>query len=210
MFQKVAVLVGCPCSTDGPSTISLGQDDLVEASCDLDHVVLQPEHVKTEEAKEDKGGSKEAPVTPAMPNFSGEWTLLKVEGNFDEYLKSMGVGYMSRSMAKTMGYGVKKVHQTVEHEEDKLKITQTNPKGTKVFNLLTNGEEQDGMDPIEDKPVKIRSTWDGQTLVMTLRSEKPPKEFGQIKRYLREEDTIQELVSPNGLAVKRVFSRKVS
>ena len=25
------------------------------------------------------------------------------------------------------------------------------------------------MDPIEDKPVKIRSTWDGQTLVMTLR-----------------------------------------
>lgn len=28
---------------------------------------------------------------------------------------------------------------------------------------------QDGMDPIEDKPVKIRSTWDGQTLVMTLR-----------------------------------------
>ena len=65
------------------------------------------------------------------------------------------------------------------------------------------------MDPIEDKPVKIRSTWDGQTLVMTLRrgwtavvrglttksparemvrSEKPPKEFGQIKRYLREED----------------------
>ncbi len=67
---------------------------------------------------------------------------------------------------------------------------------------------QDGMDPIEDKPVKIRSTWDGQTLVMTLRlgwtavgslttklqaremvrSEKPPKDFGQIKRYLREED----------------------
>ena len=64
------------------------------------------------------------------------------------------------------------------------------------------------MDPIEDKPVKIRSTWDGQTLVMTLRlgwtavgslttklqapemvrSEKPPKDFGQIKRYLREED----------------------
>lgn len=26
------------------------QDDLVEASCDLDHVVLQPEHVKTEES----------------------------------------------------------------------------------------------------------------------------------------------------------------
>lgn len=26
------------------------QDDLVEASCDLDHVVLQPENVKTEES----------------------------------------------------------------------------------------------------------------------------------------------------------------
>ena len=102
-----------------------------------------------QEAKEDKG-AKEAPVPlAAMPNFSGEWSLLKVEGNFDEYLKSMGVGYMSRSMAKTMGYGVKKVHQTVEHEGDKLKITQTNPKGTKVFNLLTNGEEQDWL-PVKD------------------------------------------------------------
>ena len=115
-----------------------------------------------QEAKEDKG-AKEAPVPPAMPNFSGEWTLLKVEGNFDEYLKSMGVGYMMRSMAKTMGYGVKKVHQTVEHEEDKLKITQTNPKGTKVFNLLTNGEEQDWL-PVKD--VACIQQWQGMHVLL--------------------------------------------
>ena len=53
------------------------------------------------------------------------------------------MGYISRSMAKRMGYGVKKVHQVVEHEGEKFKMTLTNPKGTSVFEVLINGDEQD-------------------------------------------------------------------
>lgn len=64
-------------------------------------------------------------------------------GDFDAYMRAMGVGYVSRALAKSMGYGIKKVHQTVEHEGDSLKVTTTNPKGTKTQNLLINGEEQD-------------------------------------------------------------------
>mmetsp|Transcript_68745 Transcript_68745/g.139330 ORF Transcript_68745/g.139330 Transcript_68745/m.139330 type:complete len:212 (+) Transcript_68745:100-735(+) len=209
MFDKIAVLVGCPCSADNSAPMNLGQDDLVEASCDLDHVLIQPA-VKTEdpEDKQEEKAPKESEKSEKSgPNFSGDWVLLRVEGDFDAFMKAKGIGYVSRSLAKSTGYGVNKMHQSVEQDGDKLKITTTNPKGTKVLNLLANVEEQDGTDPIDDKPIKIRAAWDGSALVMTLRSQRPAKELGSVKRYLQEEDTIQELVAPDGVVVRRVFSR---
>lgn len=67
----------------------------------------------------------------------------ELTGDFDAFMKAKGIGYVSRSLAKSTGYGVNKVHQSVEQDGDKLKITTTNPKGTKVLNLLANGEEQE-------------------------------------------------------------------
>eukprot|EP00435_Cladocopium_sp_Y103_P027384 s1673_g6.t1 len=141
----------------------------------------------TEQLGDDTQEEKAPKSEKSGPNFSGEWVLLKVEGDFDAFMKAKGIGYVSRSLAKSMGYGVNKVHQSVEHDGDKLKITTTNPKGTKVMNLLANGEEQDGTDPIDDKPIKIRAAWDGPALVMTLRSQRPAKELGSVRRYLQEE-----------------------
>eukprot|EP00438_Fugacium_kawagutii_P018754 Skav204393 [mRNA] locus=scaffold2947:125573:129858:+ [translate_table: standard] len=263
MFEKIAVLVGCPCSSDGSTTVSVtqescdvmwsprlwilrvstsfklvysvpsccstvsqpflewddkqnnhpiaSQEDLVEASCDLDLLAVRPA-IDAEKDRDEAPKPKEA-----APNFSGQWVLLKIEGlssswlcegtiwrwrfevcglhmvahgctpkgcdlghvgkaaelshsafsgvlmpgDFDAFMKAMGVGFVSRSLAKSMGYGVKKVHQKVEHEGNTLKVTTTNPKGTKTQSLLINGEEQD-------------------------RSEKPPKELA-IRRYFRDE-----------------------
>ena len=55
------------------------QDDLVEASCDLDHVVLQPEHIKTEESPNKVTGLEHPTDFPTRNNvFSwicGIWVL---------------------------------------------------------------------------------------------------------------------------------------
>ena len=67
----------------------------------------------------------------------------ELTGDIDAFMKAKGIGYVSRSLAKSTGYGVNKMHQSVEQDGDKLKITTTNPKGTKVLNLLANGEEQE-------------------------------------------------------------------
>lgn len=64
-------------------------------------------------------------------------------GDFDAFLKEMGVGYMARSLAKSRGYGVKSVHQAVEHSLDKIKVVQTTPKGTTVSEIRLDGTEQD-------------------------------------------------------------------
>ncbi|CAK8991124.1 unnamed protein product [Durusdinium trenchii] len=200
----MSLFARCPCASDSPADLNVGEDDLVEASCDPDVVPVVPRLEKIEE--EPKEEKKDAPPD-AKPDFSGHWVQVAVEGDFDAYLKSMGMGYVSRTLAKSMGYGVKKVQQVVEHEGEKFKMTLTNPKGTKVFDLLINSAEQDSVDPVEDKPIKVQLYWDKTSLVMSSRSEKPPKELGKTRRYLRDQDTIVELESPDGVRAKRVFSK---
>ena len=67
----------------------------------------------------------------------------ELTGDFDAFMKAKGIGYVSRSLAKSTGYGVNKMHQSVEQDGDKLKITTTNPKGTKVLPTARNRSHRD-------------------------------------------------------------------
>eukprot|EP00437_Effrenium_voratum_P020786 CAMPEP_0181447396 /NCGR_PEP_ID=MMETSP1110-20121109/26600_1 /TAXON_ID=174948 /ORGANISM="Symbiodinium sp., Strain CCMP421" /LENGTH=194 /DNA_ID=CAMNT_0023571507 /DNA_START=1 /DNA_END=585 /DNA_ORIENTATION=+ len=192
--------MSCTCSCDSEAEFRVAQEELVEASCDLP-LVAEPvleEEPKPEEAVPEK-------VKEKVANFSGEWTLERIEGDFDAFLKEMGVGYMARSLAKSRGYGVKSVHQAVEHSLDKIKVVQTTPKGTTVSEIRLDGTEQDSTDPIENRAVKVLPKWDGQTLVIVSRSK--DKELITVRRHMRGEETVQELETPGKVLVKRVFCR---
>ena len=104
-----------------------------------------------------------------MPDFSGRWLLAAEEGDFDEYMKARGAGYVSRSMARAMGYGVRRLEQSVQQEGSSFRVSIRSPKGVKEVELQVNGEEQEGLDPVDDKPVQLRACWEGQTLLITSR-----------------------------------------
>lgn len=46
-----------------------------------------------------------------MADFSGSWRCTSVEGDMGELMKKLGIGFMKRQAAKTVGYGVGKQQQ---------------------------------------------------------------------------------------------------
>mmetsp|Transcript_10419 Transcript_10419/g.25134 ORF Transcript_10419/g.25134 Transcript_10419/m.25134 type:complete len:215 (+) Transcript_10419:62-706(+) len=207
----------CGCNMLGQPEIAVpadaqaqGGSDIVEVSCDPDRVPVQGAMpVLSDNPGPAAVPPKEEEASPAKerPSFAGSWVLEKVEGDFDALLKEQGQGYMMRRMAKSMGYGVGKVHQTIEQDGDVLTITITNPKGTTVMKFTVNGEEQDSRDPMEDKPVKILPQWDGDALVLATRNSAGAA-LPTTRRFLRDEEMVMELTTPNGVSAKRVFARK--
>ncbi|CAJ1401623.1 unnamed protein product, partial [Effrenium voratum] len=72
----------------------------------------------------------ERPLTPndkleledkGRPDFSGEWKMVEAQGDWDTFLKEMGVGYLMRTTASTFKYGAGVTKQIVDHKGDELK-----------------------------------------------------------------------------------------
>eukprot|EP00439_Symbiodinium_sp_Y106_P019685 s2203_g2.t1 len=140
-----------------------GGSDIVEVSCDPDRVPVQgampvlsdnPGPAAVPPKEEEASPAKDRGVLIAVDSAT------KHEGSrdFDALLKEQGQGYMMRRMAKSMGYGVGKVHQTIEQE---ILARETDRLEHKMF---------DSRDPMEDKPVKILPQWDGDALVLATRN----------------------------------------
>mmetsp|Transcript_43734 Transcript_43734/g.102048 ORF Transcript_43734/g.102048 Transcript_43734/m.102048 type:complete len:213 (+) Transcript_43734:90-728(+) len=205
-------LCGTCCKSQGLELQFDPQDQtaIIEASCDASSlpyvqgslpVLSDAPKAPEPELVETKADAKEP------PNFTGDWVLSRLEGDFDAFLQDQGVGYMTRTMAKSMGYGVRKVFQVIKQEGDQIRITQTNPQRSVVVDLTVNGVEQDSTDPAEGKKIKVQPSWDGVALL--LKSRAPDgKELPTARRFFAGEEMIMELTTPKGLVVKRIFSRK--
>ncbi|CAL1160927.1 unnamed protein product [Cladocopium goreaui] len=144
----------------------------------------------------------------ALPNFSGEWLLVKAEGDWDSFLKEMDVGYMTRTMVQAMGYGVGVMKQIVEHQSNELKVTLISPKGTSTSTIVINGVEQESVDPMDGKMVKVVPCWRGNALEVKSRWADTLKELPVNRRFLKGPQMIIESTTASGLVVKRVFEAK--
>ena len=49
--------------------------------------------------------------------LEGRWKCVDIEGNFQEFMKAMGQGWMKRKMAATFGFGKGKMRQTISFDE---------------------------------------------------------------------------------------------
>eukprot|EP00439_Symbiodinium_sp_Y106_P076638 s968_g15.t2 len=86
----VALKIGawsCFCFCGGPSH-DLGADDVLgyeRSPSDVELVVERAVTPNDDECEDDD-----------RPNFSGDWMMVKAEGDMDAFLKEMGVGYVSK------------------------------------------------------------------------------------------------------------------
>eukprot|EP00913_Durusdinium_trenchii_P013463 g12643.t1 len=84
-----------------------------------------------------------------------------------------------------MNYGVRVMKQIIEHQDEEFKVTVISPKGTATSTIFLNGAEQDSVDPMEGKAVKVVPLWKGKQLEVKTRWASTLKELPINRRFLR-------------------------
>lgn len=167
------------------------------------------------EVQERVRGSKALKTSLEHPDFNGKWKMVACEGDFDAFMKEMGVAWALRKAAQAVSYGCGSTFHTVEHTEEHFKVETKNPKGTFVRNFRIDGSEQDDEDPVEKKHIKVVPFWEAleDKTVLTVEAYMPmangdPRKFPLTRRYMRDASMIVEQVSPAGVKIMRVFRRE--
>lgn len=151
------------------------------------------------------------------PDFTGVWKMVKYDGDFQEFMKEMGVGWALRKAANAVGYGVNATYHTIEMTPERIKVTTKNPKGIFVKDYTIDASEQDDVDPVTKEPIKVVPTWaweEGNSIaILKVEAYKPSKNEGKkemplTRRYLEGPIMIMEQTSPNGITVRRLFEKQ--
>jgi len=148
------------------------------------------------------------PVTAdkkSPPNFTGHWKMTRCEGDFDSFLKEMGIGWAFRRAASAAGYGAGNTYHTIKQNDNVFSVTTTNPKGIFEKHFVVDGTEQDEKDPSDGSALRIVPVWDGNVLHIDTRKVSPAQVMPVTRRYFSGKEMIMEQTSPQGVIVKRFF-----
>lgn len=145
--------------------------------------------------------------------FEGQWTLMRVEGDFDGFLKECGTNYMMRMAAKSMAYGVKRMTNSIkqwkENGIEHIEVIAPSVKGERKQVFRIDNTEQDSVEPLEMKPIIVQPTWDGQTLVVTSRPrDNKAKKMPVSRRFMFGQQMVVQQESPGGIVIRRYFDRQ--
>merc|ERR550532_1563123 len=94
------------------------------------------------------------------PNFSGEWKMVRYEGDFETWMKEAGVGWASRMAASAAGFGVNGTFASIQQSETQITIKSKSIKGTTLQELRFDHDDQDDADVVSSKPIKVSVRWE--------------------------------------------------
>jgi len=177
-----------------------------EPDCAAETKATDPEEGRGSEEKEEM----------AKPDFRGEWKMMRCEGDWDAFMKEVGVGWALRKAAGAQGYGVNKNVHAIKITGELISIETRTGLGTYVREFKANRSEHDGEDPISKKPIKILAYWEEVAGRMSLTQEGytpaakaggPVKKQPLARRWLEGTDMVVEQTTANGVIVKSFFSK---
>merc|ERR1719277_489852 len=118
MLQGVAVVTLAGSKADAPDNSGLPEEVATDSSPVGEQAVVGsvPEEVE----------AKEAP----KPDFSGEWKMVRYEGDFETWMKEAGVGWASRKAASAAGFGVGGTFVSIQQSEKHITIKSKSAIGT--------------------------------------------------------------------------------
>ena len=110
-----------------------------------------------------------------MPvDLSGTWRCCSVgeSGSFDDFLKTNGVPWFIRKIAKFDGYGAgKEVEVITMASETQFKAVNNGPRGQITQEYAIDGTEQVVPNIPDGSPTKLTASWEGDVLVCIVRPE---------------------------------------
>lgn len=146
------------------------------------------------------------PAEKPKVDFSGEWICTRVEGDFDTFLKELGVGYMLRTAASAFGYGVNRLTNRILQTDAVIEIHTWSPRGDQTLVLHTDGVEQDTVD-VEGNPIKAVARWEDAVLVISCRRLDSSDKMPLTRRYITGGEMCIHQTSPGGITIERYFAR---
>lgn len=210
--------------TNPPETLKMDSDELTETQVDSESQETT-ELTQVDAVDEQSSGPLEpsqaaasGTVPPAAavattlpeerPNFTGNWMLIRAEGDLDGYFKEMGVGFMFRKLLKAYDYGVNRKTYRILHQGGVLQMASAEFHGEVVSQVRTDGSEQEAVDPSDGKMVRVTPTWEGKVLVLTGRKIERNTELPITKRFMVGTEMCVEQISPRGISVRWFFVRR--
>lgn len=104
-------------------------------------------------------------VKGRAPNLNGSWVLSSYEGDMDSFLIDMGAGYLVRSAAASVSFGVGEQKLKISQDGDVINFEYTGARSYQQ-NLRIGGGSQDS--ETAAGPAKIAPRWEGGTLRLDL------------------------------------------
>ncbi|XP_037071640.1 sodium/calcium exchanger regulatory protein 1-like [Pollicipes pollicipes] len=129
----------------------------------------------------------------------GKWKMESSE-NFDEYMKTLGVGFMMRKMGNTL---VPTVEITEADGEYELKTVTTFKTTVIKFKLDVPFEEETA----DGRKVQATMTMDGNTLVHEQKGNKEKEEKDSVLKRTFDGDTMTLTCTVDDVTATRVYKR---
>jgi len=189
---------------------------VVKPVCSKDAAeVTQSSPVDEEVTKPDSVSEKVEVKEVLKPDFSGEWKMVRYEGDFETWMKEAGVGWASRKAASAAGFGVNGTFVSVKQSGEQISITSKSIKGTTLQELKIDGSAQDDADLISSKAIKVLPRWEEVNDSMTFTVEAPASmnkgdavTTPLTRRYLQGESMVVERTNSSGTLIRLFFSKE--
>lgn len=184
---------------DAVSKVPPAEDRIVD-----DPAVAQQAETETLETVS-KSEPQEADVD-AVPPFSGNWALVRIEGDMDGFLREMGWNFSMRNISRAMGYGVGKSTEQLVVTRDTLQRTSSNPLRTRTSTLRLDGSKQGDQDPLGNEVV-VEPYWEGDVLVANSWKPNSQELLCKFTRHLEGKAMIVKFITKSGKTIQRCFER---
>jgi hypothetical protein len=169
--------------------------------------LLSRKSAQHDPSKATKAISKEQPVTtsPAV-DFSGRWTLTRVEGDMNQFMTDAGASWTIRKMAKGLNWGIGKAVQEISQDGDEFVIVHQQPmmNTTMKFRVGAGYQETIGVD---GKPCLCNATWDGSSLMMEVKTPQG-KVYAPSCRYIKNLHMVIEGKTSKGEIIRRYYTKQ--
>mmetsp|Transcript_55179 Transcript_55179/g.156427 ORF Transcript_55179/g.156427 Transcript_55179/m.156427 type:complete len:134 (+) Transcript_55179:154-555(+) len=133
-------------------------------------------------------------------------------------MREVGFSYLDRCAASVMSYGVGRMTNEVTQSGDEIGVVSWSPKGTFTNMLRIDGSEQETVDPLEGRPIRVVLAWEAllvdagaapvPALVTRGRRLDVDENLPENSRFLHGEEMCLQQTSPSGLVVRRYFKRQ--
>mmetsp|Transcript_132227 Transcript_132227/g.329755 ORF Transcript_132227/g.329755 Transcript_132227/m.329755 type:complete len:305 (-) Transcript_132227:127-1041(-) len=172
----------------------------------LDYRVSSSESEPEVETEPSGGQAEEL----TRPDFSGTWLCVRVEGDWDAYLKETGVSWGTRVAVSSMGFGVGKQVQHIEQTKDRIRIVNVVkccPPREASCTYRTDGVPEEIVD-LEGKHTTSTTSWQNRSLVTEQVTIRPREVLPTAFRNMRGQEMCTERFTKSGLVVRRFYARQ--
>jgi len=171
---------------------------------------------------QDTTSSDAAPAAPAVLGEDASASPRKQEerdsdettqDQEEQAIESDDAEQQEEKAAAATGYGVNTTFASIQGTQEQVRITARSIKGTTVQDVKINGCEQDDLDFVTSKQIKVTAEWEDFFGPMSLTVRVAPSQQGPVsvplaRRYLQGDEMVVEWANCKDALIRMIFAKQ--